>query len=110
MRAQNRVGVDTRPRAVAVLLTCLLGLTLLTGARSGIVHKQLVHQVAVVAATSVDGAQFLHRSDLPAGLPPAAVESARIDATLDFTNSSRAVSSRTAEAPRVRGPPGQAVA
>lgn len=110
MRAQNRVGVDTRPRAVAVLLTCLLGLTLLTAARSGTVHKQLAHRVAVVAATSADGAQFLHRSDLPAGLPPAAAETARVSALVDFTNSSRAVSSRTAETPRVRGPPGQALA
>jgi hypothetical protein len=110
MRAQNRVGLDTRPRAVAVLLTCLLGLTLLTAARSGTVHKQLVHRVAVVAATSADGAQFLHRSDSPDGLAPVAVHTVRLDSSFDITNSSRAVSSRTADSPRVRGPPGQALA
>jgi hypothetical protein len=110
MRAQNRVGLDTRPRAVAVLLTCLLGLTLLTAARSGTVHKQLDHRVAVVAAASGDGTHFLHRSDSPVGLPPAAAETAEVSASLDFTNSSRAVSSRTADPTRVRGPPGQALA
>jgi hypothetical protein len=110
MRAQNRVGADTRSRAAAVLLTCLLGLALLPAARSVGVHKQLVQRVAVVAATSLDGTQFLPRSDQPLGLPPAAAETARVAGSFAFTNSSRVVSSRTADAPRVRGPPGQALA
>jgi hypothetical protein len=110
MRAQNRIGLDARPRAVAVLLTCLLGLTLLTAARSGPIHKQLAHRVAVVAATSADGAQFLHRTDPPVGLAPDAAETARPVGSFAFINSSVAVSSRTADAPRVRGPPGQALA
>ncbi|WP_409451525.1 hypothetical protein [Jatrophihabitans sp.] len=110
MRAQNRIGADTRSRAGAVLLTCLLGLALLPAARSVGVHKQLVHRVAVVAATSLDGAQFLPRSDQPVGLAPAAAETTRVAGSFAFTNSSRPVSSRTAHAPRVRGPPGQALA
>ena len=110
MRAQNRVGADTRSRVAAVLLTCLLGLALLPAARSVGVHKQLVHRVAAVAATSLDGGQFLHRSDQSLGVPPAAAETTRAAGSFAFTNSSRAVSSRTAHAPPVRGPPGQALA
>lgn len=109
MRAKNR-GVLDRPRAVAVLLTCLLGLTLLTAGRSGPVHKQLAHRVAVVAAASPDAAQFLHRTDQPVGLPQATAETAGIAGSFSFTDSSRAVSSRTADAPRVRGPPGEPLA
>jgi hypothetical protein len=110
MRAQNRVGSGPRLRALALLTTCLLGLTLVTAARSSAAHKQLAHRTAVIAVTNADVAHLLHRTDLPSGLPPSAGAPSAAVTSLDFANSSSAVRSRTAHTPQVRGPPGQALA
>jgi hypothetical protein len=110
MRVQHRTGIAAPARALALLITCVLGLTLVTAARSSAAHKQVAHRVAVLAVSTADVQQLLHRTDQP-GTPPTG--SSVVAAPLmsaGFTNSSVRVSSRTAHTPQVRGPPDQALA
>jgi hypothetical protein len=110
MRAQNRTGVDSRVRALALLITCLLGLALVTAARSTAVHEPVAHRAAVVAVTSADVLQILHRTAQPGLLPPAPSGTTVLAGSTGMANSSTPVSSLTAHAPPVRGPPAQALA
>src|SRR4051794_31717628 len=99
MRAQIRIRLDSRLRALALLLTCVLGLTLVSTARSTAARKQVTHRVAVLAVSSADVAQLAHRIDSPAGLPPTTSEAAPVAGWRGFANSSRAISSSTAHTP-----------
>jgi hypothetical protein len=97
-------------RALALLITCVLGLTLITGARSSLTHNQVSHRAAVLAVSSADALHVLHRPDQSATLPPAAAAGSGGAVSTGFANSSTSVSSRTAHTPQVRGPPAQALA
>jgi hypothetical protein len=110
MEAQRRTGVASRLRALALLITCVCGLTLVTAAHSSAAHKPAAPRVAVLAVTSADVQQLLHRADQPAGPPLAPPVGAPGAGPADFANSSLSVSSRTAHTPQVRGPPGHALA
>jgi hypothetical protein len=110
MQAHSRSGSDTRLRAVAVLLTCVLGLTFVTAARAGHGHKPLARGVAVLAVSGADHAHAVARTDQHGDLtsaPATLTTRFRLAAT---TDSSVPASSRTAQAPQVRGPPAQALA
>jgi hypothetical protein len=110
MRAGNRYGADSRVRALALLLTCILGLTLVSGARAAVTHKQVAHRAAVLAVSTADGLHLGQRPDQAGTLPSAAATGSNAAVFTRCADSSTAVSSRTAHAPQVRGPPGQALA
>ncbi len=110
MRAQRRVDVDARSRALVLLLLCALGLGLVTAAHSVPSHKHVTHAVAVLAAVSGDTAQAHLRAEPPGAVPVAAVAAGTRTGRFDTSDSSTRASSRTAQTPQVRGPPGEALA
>src|SRR5581483_9096696 len=107
MRAQERTASRVLTPACTLLLLCVLVAGLTAAARTGTQHKHLPRGAAVVALQSSDGQHVL---DTPAALPGTAVVAGVGPAPGHLPNSSRSVSSRTAQAPQVRGPPGQAAA
>jgi hypothetical protein len=110
MRVRNRYRAESRIRAAALLLTCILGLTLVTSSRSPVTHKQVTHRPAVLVVTAADGLHLAQRPDLPGNLPAALATGSGGAVATALANSSTAVSSRTADAPQPRGPPGHALA
>jgi hypothetical protein len=110
MEAGSRIARDARLRAVALLLVAVLGFAFGTATRSEHAHKRLAHTVAVLALNGADTMHSTPRADhhgMPAprvaavGTPPAPATT---------SDSSTGVSSRPAQTPQVRGPPGQALA
>ena len=103
MRGQGKAWNRPGARALALLLTLAVGFGVTGLARTGQSHKHAVRVAAVLAVSSVDvqhGSFDVDRNAAPTRLPAASV----VDTT---RNSSSFVSSRTALAPQVRGPPGQ---
>jgi hypothetical protein len=110
MQAQRRDNSAARLRALALLLTCVLGLTLVTAAGSGQAHRHLARGVAVVAVTGSDTLHSAFRHDQDATLQSAPAAAVGLAGRLGPSDSSTSVSSRTARTPKVRGPPEEALA
>jgi hypothetical protein len=108
-QGHSRTGNDTRLRALALLITCLLGLTLVTAAHSTHTHKHVSHGVAVLAVSTVDLPQHAPRPDHHGLAAPPTVTTATVEGS-DTSDSSTRVSSYTAQTPQVRGPPAEALA
>lgn len=108
MRAQRLTDSRTGVRAAALLLICVLVLTLASAGTAAQPHKHTGRSPAVLAAAGFDTQHAGARPDapgVPAGTVPVATTSRWPAGTSD---SSAPVISRTAQAPLVRGPPGQA--
>jgi hypothetical protein len=110
MQAQRRIGSDTRLRAVAAILACILGLTVATAARSVHTHKQATRAAAVLSVSVSDTFHGAARGDHHGSLAPTPAPLKTELGHVTTSDSSRSVSSRTARAPQVRGPPAQALA
>lgn len=110
MHAGSRIASVPRLRAVAILLVGVLGLTAVSAARSEHTHRHLTHAAVVLTASGTDILHTTPRADHSgiAATPPTSVEAA--PASVGTSDSSTRVSSRTAQAPQVRGPPGQVLA
>jgi hypothetical protein len=109
MQARRRGGSHTRLRALGLLFSFVLGLTLVTAAHAADPHKHAPHAVAVAAITTVDtpsGARHIFDGDLAAAPRHSALEVAAVDTP----DSSQRARSRTAQTPQIRGPPEQALA
>jgi hypothetical protein len=110
MQADGRSSSAVRLRAVAVLVTCLLGLTLGTtvhAAAQG--HRHIGHGIAVAATPTADSPHLNSRTDhgTMGTTSTAAAPAVSRSGTAD---SSTSASRLTAQAPPVRGPPAKAVA
>ena len=110
MQAQRRDNSAPRLRAFVLLLTCVLGLTLVTAAGSGQTHRHLARGVAVLAVTGSDTLQHAFRHDQDATLQSAPAAAVGLTGRLGPSDSSTSVSSHTAQTPKVRGPPEEALA
>jgi hypothetical protein len=110
MQAQSRTGSDTRLRALALLLTCVLGLALVTAAHSISSHNHTARGVAVLTVNTVDLPQHASRPDQDGSLARAPTAVATAVGPSSTSTSSTDIRSRTAQAPQVRGPPAEALA
>jgi hypothetical protein len=110
MRAQRRIQRDPRCRALVLLLLCALGLGLATGAHSAPAHKHVTHAAAVLAVVTSDTAHGTLRTEQPGAVALPAVAAVALAGRVGTSDSSTRTSSRTAHAPQVRGPPGEALA
>jgi hypothetical protein len=108
MQAQSRVAWDTRRRALALLIICLLGAGISTAAHGTSHHTHAARGVAVAAVNSADSPQSLLRSDQPGDVPSAAAALPALVGRLGTSDSCAAESSCTAQTPQVRGPPVEA--
>ena len=103
-------GSRARLRTVAALLVCILGLALVTSARTATTHKHLARGTAVLTASTGDLGHGAQRTDQHAAVPAAAPSAPVLTRFGTSADSSTSASSRTAPTPQVRGPPGQAAA
>jgi hypothetical protein len=111
MQGQSRAVIDARRRrALAILVICVLGLALVTAARSAQAHKHVSRGVAVVTVSGADTPHSHLRSDQSGVVAAAPAVNSTFVSWGASADSSTRVSSRTAQAPQVRGPPGQALA
>jgi hypothetical protein len=106
----GRSTADVRGRALAILLTCVLGCAVFGAARSGQLHKHVARGVAVVAVSGSNSLQILPHSDQHGTLASAPATAPTRSGRSVTSDSSPSVSSLPAQAPQVRGPPAKAPA
>ena len=108
MQAEARTG--RRSRALAVLLAVTLALAMAPALSGTHPHRHGPRGAAVLLAASTDTAHGNARADTH-GIAATPSEIVRFAAPSTATpDPSTTVRSRTAQAPQVRGPPGQALA
>jgi hypothetical protein len=108
MWAQRRLERDVRLRWVAVLLACVLGLAITVAAHSEHAHKHAVRGSAVLAVATIDNPHSAAKGDSHSDQQTAPAPAATARWGLGTADSSPLVSSGTADAPPVRGPPAEA--
>jgi hypothetical protein len=96
-------------RAIAILVSCVLGVCLLTAASSGHPVKHTVRGVAVLAVSTPDQPHTArHASDGVVAAAPAVTAAQHVASGTSDT--SQRASFRTAQTSLIRGPPAQALA
>lgn len=110
MQAQAGPRRNSRLRAAAALITCILALTSVTAATHSRGHEHVSRAGAVLASSVGLSVHATLRPDLQAttGSTPSLVAALIAwPATADYSTVAR---SRTVKSPSVRGPPAQALA
>ncbi|HEX3337261.1 MAG TPA: hypothetical protein VHS54_12435, partial [Jatrophihabitans sp.] len=108
MQADGRARPDARLRAVAALIVCLLGLTLVTTVHAAQGYRHATGGVAMVTAATAHAQSAPSRAD-QATLGASPVITAAVIRWPSTADSSRSASPLTAQTPPVRGPPPQAL-
>lgn len=93
-------------RAAALVVTCILGLCLLTAAHFDHAAKHPVRGVVAVAAGTADTPQHLRQAP-DDSVPAGSDATGRPRLVARTTDTSQGASARTAQTPLIRGPPDQ---
>ena len=102
-------SAGTKARALAAVLTCALGLTVLTAATTVRPRDRVHHQLSVVAKTADISQAAPRNPDLHAAVVDAAIVH-HVRAGDTSSDSATSANSRTAVTCSARGPPVQAAA
>jgi hypothetical protein len=110
MRAQCRSRPGLRHGVVAALLLAVLTLAFGGTAHASAARAHAGHGKAVLSSAGIDLQHGAARADAHGALPVAAAQAARLPRRSATADSYQPVSSHTAQAPQVRGPPAQPAA
>jgi hypothetical protein len=110
MQALGHSDRQTRLRAAAALLTCVLVLTFLAAAQRSHTHKHAARAAVVLSISTGDTLHLTPRTDHHPALGATPSTLAALIAWPATADSSTVASSHTASSPSVRGPPAEALA